>query len=232
MRHRRCGVVLFGLAIVAAIAWPPRALAGGQAGAPATDAVSRVELQPVPEWLAWRVFHSSLAFYRGRSEAALETMLRERLGLGPGEAAVLYSAGARYLATEDRLEAEARLALQARFGTTLPAPLAALRPGDAPPPGAVMRLEPGKTLLEMAKERGVYDLAEQRKQAALAAHLSELTAVLGAPAVSRLSAFVQSDVAPHVRRGTVPAETPDEIVRARAARTPTPAGASPRPEGR
>lgn len=199
-------VLLVTAAIVAALGASAAPSARAQ-GAPPLASGSETQSLPVPDWLMWKVFHESLAFYRNRSPQQVEAMLHERAGMASGQASALHAAGALYVAAIERIDADARAEIQARYGNKLPR-----RPGsDPPPPPPVDRpvdarpaitLEPGKTLLQMARESGLYDSVEASRQAALSAHVQQLGQVLGAAAFGRVQIFVETTVRPQIGMAT------------------------------
>jgi hypothetical protein len=198
-------VVLSVLALVGALLGSaPVALAGGQAAPPST-APAQIEPLPVPDWLAWRVLHDSLAFYRTGAAAAVEAMLAERTGLARTEVGAFFEAGAAFLATLRQLDAGAAAEIEARYGRPPPRRAADTppRPGSDAPMRPAIRLEPGTTLFDAVQASGLYDAIEAQKAAALAAHLEALTALVGATTMDRLAALVETTVRPTIYRGVV-----------------------------
>jgi hypothetical protein len=139
------------------------------------------------EWLAWKVFHESLTFYGEQSAAALDAMLSRRTGLDHAEAALLLKAGQSFVATIDSIDADAKAEVQRRYGTSSRA-------------GArqTIRLERGKTLLEMVRESGLYDRIEKRKQAAVSAYIGQLQRAFAPAKLARVTTLVQTTVAPRI----------------------------------
>ena len=182
--------------------------AGSQPGSQASTAV--------PAWLAWKVFHESLTFYRTRSGAQVNDMLAAQFGLDGADAAVLSNVGQEFVAAMERIDSEAKAEVQARYGSVGP-PVGLPRPTtgqEAGSSGATMVRQPAKTLLDKVRESGLYDQVEAKKRAALAAHLGELTGALSPAKMARIGEWVQTSVAPRIKtfdRGTpVPALNPPQ----------------------
>lgn len=75
----------------------------------------------VPAWMAWRAFHDSLKFYSRQSVTAVNDMLAQKFGLTATEATTFMNAGESFLAALERIDADARAEVQARYGRP-PAP--------------------------------------------------------------------------------------------------------------
>ena len=168
----------------------------------------------VPDWLAWKVFHQSLAFYEARSHAQVADMLASQFGLTGAETAMVSNVGQEFVAAMERIDSEAKAEVQARYGSVGP-PVGLPRPTnrqEAGSSGAPMARQPAKTLLDKVRESGFYGQVEAEKRAALAAHLGELTGALGPAKMARIGEWVQTSVAPRIKtfnRGTpMPALNP------------------------
>jgi hypothetical protein len=206
--HRLLPVLVLALGLVG----PPPAFGGGQSGPPVTPA--EVEPLPVPDWLAWQVFHDSLVFYAARSAGEVEAMLWDRAGLAPGAATALRSAGQAYLMALAEIDQEARAEVQARYGGER------LRRRDGVPPrsGRVpasppLQLPAGTTLYDLVVASGLHAAIETRRAAALAAHLTAVRQAVGAEGTDRLAALVDTQVRPVIQTSVVRPPAPDVPVR-------------------
>ena len=63
---------------------------------------NRAANSSVSNWLAWKTFHDSLAFYARQSTAKVDDLLAGRLGLTPTEAADVLTEGQSFLAAIQR----------------------------------------------------------------------------------------------------------------------------------
>lgn len=171
------------------------------------QAVPAAPSAAAPDWLAWRVFHEALVHYTARSQVETDRMLAKRFGLGSFDAARLRAAGRGYLDEINRLDESARAEVDRRWGIDMPAGFTDRRPalpdGSAAPGSRPVLIEPGKTLLEMARESGLYDEVETQKESVLAAHLVTLTQTIGVAAQGSIDVFVRTVVSPQVKTADV-----------------------------
>jgi hypothetical protein len=227
MRYTHAGALVLSVSVVL---WSHSARAAGQVTPPPAPGAT-VESLPVPEWLAWRVFHESLAFYRTRSAPEVEQMLAVQAGLAPKDSAALLKAGDAFVSALQEIDTAARAELHARYGRPRDEPTGAVataRPAGPPPPGGMIRHAPGKTVLDMVRESGLYDQVERQKRVALAAHITQVEQAIGAVLLARVTQLVQTAVVPTIRRGMLPPPAPPATLPSGAVRTPPP-GASIRP---
>lgn len=169
-----------------------------------------------PDWLAWKAFHQSLAFYQSRSNDKVSRMLAVRFGVKGGDETTLLQAGQSYVKTIDSIDADARADVRARWGAKRIPKLPNAANGRAPamsnPP---IVLERGKTLVQMARESGMYDRVEAQKNAALVAYLQDIRQALGPATSARLAKWVQSSVAPQITVGERSITVPNLVRNAR-----------------
>jgi hypothetical protein len=162
--------------------------------------------QPVStsNWLAWKVFHDSFAFYARQSGAQVEEMLASRFDLTPAEAAALLAAGRTFVGAIQRIDADAKAQADTRYGRLVrPArPLntagARSRWSGPRPPG------PEKSRRERAIEDGLYAAVEARKEAALTEHTTALAGQLDPVKFARVADWVNTSVAPGITTFTQP----------------------------
>jgi hypothetical protein len=152
-----------------------------------------------PAWVAWQALYQLLSV-GDRSPAMVERMVVRRAGLTGTEAAALLTAGRRYLEAIARIDADARAEVDRRWGADLPGVLAARPPreGAAPSTERPVLLAAGKTLLQMARDSGMYAEIEAKKQEALAAHLREVDIAIGSAARAAVAAWIASAIAPRI----------------------------------
>lgn len=155
----------------------------------------------VPDWMAWEMFQRSVAFYQREalSKAApakpaapksglfsekrlnsFELSMKRQFGLTPEKAADLIQFGQAYLAALRAIDAEARAESIRRY--RLP----------------VNSTQGSKTVLQRAKEDGLYAQVEQKKQTALAIHLQNLSNKFPVDNVAKIGQWVRGTVAPRI----------------------------------
>lgn len=194
------------LCFIVAVLLASRVGFGQAARQPASPAAGSGSPDPssVPTWLAWKVFHDSLAFYGRQSISQVNGMLTSQFGLDSAETAALLNARQPFLAAIERIDTDARAEVQTRYGTDrrppadLPRPSPGRVAGPAPSERPIVR-ESGKTLRDMVRESGLYDQVEEKKRAALAAHLAELERAISPAKLARIGEWVQTSVAPRVK---------------------------------
>jgi hypothetical protein len=173
--------------------------------------------EPVPAWLAWRVFHDSLTYYRNQSASAVHDLLRKELGLTPAQANLLMDAGQSYIAELDRIDGATRVEVRRRY----PQLFNVVTRIDAPPEGVSPTPSgPSKPIIQLAQEDGLYANVQNQKETVLNAHTQALTNALSHARVDRMKAWVQTTVAPKITvrtdsqqrpsRRPVPATDPGE----------------------
>lgn len=192
MTFRQRSRLVFAFAILVAIVTRP-----GFGQTPG-QAVPQVPTTAVPNWLAWKVFYESLAFYQARAGGQVTETAASQFGLDAGEAATLSNAGQAFVAAIARIDAEARAGIEVRYGTIQP-PANLPRPPNRQPPGPRIKREPGKTVLDMVRESGLYEQVQAKKNATLAAHVSQLTNAFGTVKMARLRAWVETTIASRIK---------------------------------
>jgi hypothetical protein len=162
--------------------------------------------EPVPDYLAWRMFHKSTAFFHEQAARKLATQpssagqrtlfartprrnafeitLKRRFGLTPDETAALLSAGKAFLSGLDGIHQDAKAEVRRRYKS--PQALTAQAQG------------PRKTLLERSKEDGLHAEIEGRREAALNAHLQSLSKILTPSELAKVTQWVRTSVAPNI----------------------------------
>jgi hypothetical protein len=154
----------------------------------------------IPDWMAWKVFQAHIAFQEREAVSKIamakpatpkrglfseprlnsfELSMKRQFGLSPEKAASLVQSGQEYLAVLRKIESEARAESMRRYRNNL-----ALR---------------SKTVLELAKEDGLFAEVEQKKQVALAAHLHVLSSKFQTSEVAKLGQWVRDSVAPRIK---------------------------------
>jgi hypothetical protein len=159
---------------------------------------------PAPNWLAWKVFHDSFAFYARQSGVQVEEMLASRFDLTPAEATALLAAGRTFVGAIQRIDTDAKAQADTRYGRLV-------RPAR-PPNAAGARIRwsgprprgPEKTRRERAIEDGLYAAVEARKEAALTEHTAALAGQLDAVKFARVAEWVNTSVAPQITTFTQP----------------------------
>lgn len=163
------------------------------------------ESAPIAPWLAWRVFHESLA-YDAQHSGVVHRMLADKFGLSAADFLTLADSGARFLAAVKEIDRGAKAAVQARFGTNRPAPARLIpRGGQAASRSAQVVPAPGPTLRQMAEASGLVEQVDGKKRAALDAHVAELGASVAPAKLKWIQEWVQGPVASRIRvsdRGT------------------------------
>lgn len=159
---------------------------------------------PVPEWLTWKAFQRSLAFYNRQSPQGVQDLLATRLGVPRASAALVLSAGETYLAELERIDAETRQAINARYRPERAPPVTLTRPsfrsGTEVPLSARASAQPtGASLRDLAIQDGFYAQVEERRAAALAAHKKQIVTIAGSTQLAAMERFVETEVAPHVK---------------------------------
>jgi hypothetical protein len=155
----------------------------------------------VPEWMAWKAFQDSLRFYARQSSAAVNNMLTANFGLSNTECRALLVSGELFVSAFDRIDADARAELQARYR-----PIAPRNPRHhlpAFPPGTIV-LPPGKTLRDLAVETGLYERVEQLKQELLTRHVEELKREIGSVKVNSIRDWVETNIRPKINISDTP----------------------------
>lgn len=144
---------------------------------------------PAPLWLAWRIFHDSLAFYNQKSAAGVEKMLAAQFGMTNGQATAFLNAGQSYVVAIRQIDAQTRAAVKSRYMPVLS--------GNKPPAGSAIPTSP-QSFLQLAINDGLYAQMEGLNQNALAAHLNALKGPLTDTQINQISAFVQANVLPKI----------------------------------
>ena len=160
--------------------------------------------QPVAKsnWLAWKVFHESFAFYARQSAGQVEEMLASRFALTQAEATALLAAGQTFVAAIERIDTDAKAEANRRYGDlpqqARPSTNARGRWSGPRPAG------PQKTRRERAIEDGLYAAVEAMKEAALTQHTSALAGQLDPVKFARVAEWVNTSVAPQITTFTQP----------------------------
>ena len=186
------------LLIIASLALP--SMLEGQQSAPSIVATQTA----VPDWLTWKVFHQSLNRYSEKSTAKTTELFKEQFGVAAKASPAVLALGQSFVATLDRIDADAKKELDRRYGMDLP-PLPSnvierFASKGVKPPRRTLKLRPGKTLRQMAIDDGLDAEFTRQKEAALARHLTALRQVLGSSKVDRMNQFVFTKVRPNVKR--------------------------------
>jgi hypothetical protein len=165
-----------------------------------------VAREPVPNHLAWRVFHESIAFHHEEAAKRLGTpassagprtlfskatrpnpfdgVLKKQFGLSPEQVTRLLSSGRIFLAELENIQKDAKAEVRRRYMTP-PKPLAASR-------------GPQKTIMERSKDDGYHAEVETKRAAALAAHLRNLRQNLTPAEFDKMTQWVQTSVASRI----------------------------------
>jgi hypothetical protein len=192
---------------------------------PAAQQVSSAK-EAVPDWLAWLVFHESVAFnskqptttpaasstsepkkslFSGPRPTTFEQAMKKQFGLSPDHVAVLLTKGQSFLAELDTIQNDAKEEVSRRYLT----------------PATLTRQASNlsKAIKQRAKEDGLDDQVNAKRQAVLDKHLSGLSQSLTSTEFAKVTEWVRTKVAPRIILTTLP-----EISRGAttgAARTPS-----------
>jgi hypothetical protein len=157
--------------------------------------------QPVPDWLAWKMFHQSLAYYAQRSPESVNQMLAAQFGLTRAQAAGLLSAGQSFDGAIKSIDDGAKAEASRRYPDIV---------GSATPPSGrttprrtkMLPSGPPKTVRERAIEDGLYAEVEAKKQSALDNHIKALTSNIGPSRLAQIRNYLQSSIAPRIKTFT------------------------------
>jgi hypothetical protein len=165
----------------------------GTASAQKSDPKSKV---PVPDWLAWRVLHESIAVRNDQVPDLWREHMSQELGLNKKQLTALASEGLQYLADIRRIDDEVRVAVKIRYPDIAMPPI----PVSQVPPTAtrIDPAEPRKSIQQRAEEDGFAVEVEARKQAALTQHIHRLDEAMSPSKVKAINKYVRTTIAPKI----------------------------------
>lgn len=182
----RCLLVLFAIAFVA--------LENGAAQTP---------VETVPAWVAWRVFHERLVYFRQqRSPQQVTQSLITQFGLNPGQAASVLNGGDAFVRALERIDDDAKAEVRKRY------PDAVRSDPGRPTVSQTRPAERPKSVRERAIADGLYAEVEAKKEAALADHLTNLGRDVGAARLQQITTHVQTVIASRIRTFAAPPSGP------------------------
>lgn len=209
---------LFGAAAVALAPLSAAAQAlPGHRPAPQQTAQPQMALEasddvPVPDWMAWRAFHSRMEHYQQEAPAVVPGLLGGEIGLSATDANIVLAAGYAYLDELELIDAQARSEISNRFMPHDLPPFASPSSGpnripDVPPSELVPAYAPdGRLVRDVLAEEGFFDRLEQRRNSAFRAHWESLAESIGLYSLLWLEIYIANDVAPNI--GIFSGETP------------------------
>jgi hypothetical protein len=180
------------------------------------------EQRGIPNWVSWRVFQDSLAYYDKKSSAETRKMLKARLGLSPAQANKLLTSGSGLLADFDKIDAEAKSESQKRFSV----PPTIFSNGNQ---GNGNQKKELKTLKQLAAQDGLDKEIEAKRQTALARHKDALLKEFGPLELARIEGFIHTSVTPNIKTVKVDPTAPDKTPGFRAG-PPPPSSVTHTPE--
>jgi hypothetical protein len=209
--------LVFGV-LTAGVTEPASAQSPGQppgAAGPPTWARTPGASEPAPEWMAWRVFYSSMTRMEIRTPSRAQQVIKDRTRMTDNQTASALALGNSYLAKLEahdqsiRAEVESRFALPEHLQRMLP------NPGNLPvPPGRTREdvaavIGPGLTLSASPSEirealikDGSMARIEREKGQILADHKQALKTSIGYESLQSLERWISADIAPRIRRST------------------------------
>ena len=169
-------------------------------GCVAVQTVTAQTAEPIPNWLAWRVYHEAITYNRqhGRMQEITRSLVAQ-FGITQGQAASLANEGEAYTKELERIDDDARKEVRKRYPDTVPPDKTHAKVEKTKPAG------PQKSIKERAIADGLYAEVEGKKQAALNAHMAQLTRDIGATKLGQITQHVQTVIASKIHTFTVPA---------------------------
>jgi hypothetical protein len=146
---------------------------------------------PVPNWLAWKIFHQSLAFYNQRSAEQLQRMLKTEFGVTNAQAAILLQSGQSFVTTVEQIDKDGKTEAERRYPE-------AVKPTNGSP-WRRPRGSSSKNLRERFLEDGLYAEVEARKEATLVTHIGILRSNLNPAQFDAVAKWVQTAIAPRIK---------------------------------
>lgn len=146
---------------------------------------------PIPEWVSWKVFQDSLAYYDKKAPQETRKMLKERLGLSTSRANKLLSSGNALLADLDNIDSEERSELRKR--------IVAPDPSHLSPGNGNQKTRELKTLKQFAAQDGLDKRTEGKRKAALVKHKDELLKDFEPLELARIEGFIRSNITPNIK---------------------------------
>ena len=159
---------------------------------------------PVPDWMAWRAFHSRMEHYQNEAPAVIPGLLGGDIGLSATDANIVLATGYAYLDELELIDAQARSEISNRF-----------MPHDLPPlispssgPNRIPNVRPselvpayapdGRLVRDVLAEEGFFDRLEQRRNSALRAHWEALAESIGLYGFLWLEGYIEDEVASNI----------------------------------
>jgi hypothetical protein len=158
--------------------------------------------EPVPAWLAWRVFYQRLVHLNQQAGGVAAQRFGEQFGLAAAQTAVLLSAGQSFITALQRIDDDAVAEAKKRYPDAFPSDSSRPLISKTIPTG------PRKTVRERAIADGLYGQVEARKQTLLADHLLALGRSLDSVKVEQITKYVQTSIAPRIKVVITPPSGP------------------------
>ncbi len=159
---------------------------------------------PVPDWMAWRAFHSRMEHYQQEAPAVVPGLLGGEIGLSATDANIVLAAGYAYLDELELIDAQARSEISNRFIPHDLPPLISPSSGpnripDVPPSELVPAYAPdGRLVRDVLAEEGFFDRLEQRRNSAFRAHWEALAESVGLYGLLWLEGYIEDEVASNI----------------------------------
>jgi hypothetical protein len=150
-----------------------------------------------PDWLAWKMFHDSLAAQSQHSSTQVNQTLAAKFGLSTTQVATLLRAGQAFVGAIQQIDREAIAEIQKRYPDALPS-------SSHPRVTKTIPTGPQKSVRDRAIADGLYAQVEAKKQTALTDHVGSLMRGLDPAQVDQINKYMRSTIAPQIKHFNPP----------------------------